>query len=153
MRTDTAQGWARSITCFISCSSLDRFYFRTEETNPEKPSTLYKICLQGGRPGIQIPSPQFQAQNVAKYPAEMGFGTPSYCGRQGARPPTTEASKGTSVGGGAQLFPRGVRAVVCWVERISLAYLRRCLETPAAEELRLIPMKDGFGSRKIFPTV
>lgn len=31
--------------------------------------------------------------------------------------------------------------------------LTRGIETPAAKDLRLIPMKDDFGSRKIFPIV
>lgn len=110
--------------------------------------------------GSQTPSPQFQAQNVSKYHAEKGSGAPT--GTAGARPPTMEASEGASLQGqgggggrwcGAQLFPRGFKAVGLWCFLSRFFQLTREIETPAAEDLRLIPVKDDFGSRKIFPIV
>lgn len=109
--------------------------------------------------GIQTPSPQFQAQNLSKYHAEKGSGAPT--GTAGARPPTVEASKGASLqgqgwggrGGGVQLFPRGFKAAVLQCFLGGFFQLTRGIETPAADELKLIPMKDDFGSRKIFPIV
>lgn len=51
-------------------------------------------------------------------------------------------------GGGAGLsFSQGVLKLGRFFQ------LTRGIETPAAKDLRLIAMKDDFGSRKIFPIV